>query len=240
MAKRKQDERIEQLKQELVDLDTEIDGLAQRLAVGEQALEDARQDMGAGNVADGLEKVRAARQNVSDLTEVVDAKRIQREAKVAELAEAEADKLVADLEKLRHSRDAAMREVCEAAQSLRAAMHKLGDANEAIRQHVHGFQSNTERRAFEAGHMERVADWIGNGGTVGFEAHHPAGPLDPESWLAQEAVPFAGHAVEQLRERARIRIAKRYEGNISEGSTEAGTAGAVAAGASDDAGGVMA
>jgi hypothetical protein len=198
---------VSRLKRELADLDGELAGLQQQARQTEADLARARQKMASANMDEGLAQARQGREHAADLAELIVAKRAQRDAKAQELAGAEADRAVDQLQKLQAERSEAIAETVAAAKAFKQALDRLGGAGEAVRlQLAGGLVEGQYETLLSQTPVERLADWTARG-QAGFEYRTSAGPEDPGSW--QERIdrpsdhPAVQAAVQQFRESCR-------------------------------------
>jgi hypothetical protein len=176
--------------------------------------------MRTAQLDEGLAAVRQGRESVSDLAEVLAAKRDLRRAKVAELADAEAQQAVDQLAQLQAERSAAVQEAAQAAKAFRAALDRLGAAGEAVRQQVSGLVAGEFETALSQVPVERVADWSARA-QAGFEYRTSAGPEDPDAWQQRIDRPADDHAVTAGVQQYRESYRQQAEARLADASGEA-------------------
>jgi multidrug efflux pump subunit AcrA (membrane-fusion protein) len=219
---------VTRLKRELADLDAEIAGLEAQGRDAERALAEARRTMRTSSLDEGLAAIRQNRESVTDLGEVLDAKRDLRRAKAAEVAAAEADAAVDQLAHLRAERSAAIAETVEAAKAFKAALDRLGAARQAVAAHVGGLVPVEYFTTLAEVDPARLADWAARG-KAGFDFRTVSGPEDPDSWGERMDRPADHQAVvagvqqfkQRYQERAEARLAAPASGDAPASETAA-------------------
>jgi hypothetical protein len=204
-------------------LDQELAGLQQQARQTQDDLQRARRTMAEADMDEGLAQARQGREHAADLAELINAKRAQRDQKAQELAGAQADQAVAELQQLRAERSQAVAETVAAAHALRAALDRLHDARQAVKTHLGGMTETQYATALSEADPAQLVHWVG-ANRKHFEFATAAEGLDPDGWAQRVDRPSDHPAViaglaqyrESCRQQAEARLAEPASGQAAD------------------------